>query len=178
MIKNGWLKKTHFPALPILNIFSWKFHGLVLVLAGLNDAKGIDVAQPIWRWGCPTYVQKQVENAFFVFYAVFELMSNSLMDHIDWATLMPLVSINFTNPMTHGLRTPRQSFFSKIRNFWAWADKLGWNFGGHFGYFQPNYWHYFGTVSPLFMGKCSWIFFLQKMLVFKSKTYNSQILPK
>ena len=37
---------------------------------------------------------------------------------------------------------------------------------------------YFGTVSPLFMGKCSWIFFLQKMLVLKSKTYNSQILPK
>ena len=24
-----------------------------------------------------------------------------------------------------GLRTPRKSFFSKIRNFWAWADKLG-----------------------------------------------------
>ena len=26
----------------------------------------------------------------------------------------------------HRLRTPRESFFfSKIRNFWAWADKLG-----------------------------------------------------
>ena len=23
------------------------------------------------------------------------------------------------------LRPPRESFFSKIRNFWAWADKLG-----------------------------------------------------
>ena len=77
-----------------------------------------------------------------------------------------------------GQRTSRESFFSKIRNFLAWADKLGWNFGGHFGYFQPNYWHYFGTVSSLFMGKCSWIFFLQKTLVFRSKTYNSQILPK
>ena len=42
-------------------------------------------------------------------------------------------------------------FFSKIQKFWAWADKLGWNFGLHFGYFQPNYWHYFSTVSPLFM---------------------------
>ena len=31
------------------------------------------------------------------------------------------------------------SFFSKILNFWAWADKLGRIFWGHFGYFQPNY---------------------------------------
>ena len=27
--------------------------------------------------------------------------------------------------ITHGLRTPRESFFSKISNFWAWADILG-----------------------------------------------------
>ena len=32
----------------------------------------------------------------------------------------------------------------------------------------------YGTVSPLSMGKCSWFFFLQKTLVFRSKTYNSQ----
>ena len=44
----------HFPAPPILNIFFQKFHGLVLGLVGLNDAKGIDVAQPIWLSGCPT----------------------------------------------------------------------------------------------------------------------------
>ena len=48
----------------------------------------------------------------------------------------------------------------------------------HLGYFWPNYKHYFGTVSPLSMGKCSWSSFLQKTLVFRSKTYNSQILPK
>ena len=90
----------------------------------------------------------------------------------------PLFSYKATVYMLHGQWTSRESFFSKIRKFWAWADKLGWNFEGHFGYFQPNYWHYFGTVSPLFMGKCSWIFFLQKILFFKSKTYNSQILPK
>merc|ERR1719264_2412103 len=78
----------------------------------------------------------------------------------------------------HGLQTPRQSFFSKIKNFWAWADKLGRNFMRHLGYFWPNYKHYFGTVSPLSMGKCSWFSFQQKTLVFRSKTYNSQILPK
>ena len=31
-----------------------KFEGLVLGLVGLIDAKGVDVAQPIWSWGCPT----------------------------------------------------------------------------------------------------------------------------
>ena len=25
----------------------------------------------------------------------------------------------------HGLRTPKESFFSNISNFWAWADILG-----------------------------------------------------
>ena len=30
------------------------FQGLVLGLVGLIDAKGIDVAQPIWSWGCLT----------------------------------------------------------------------------------------------------------------------------
>ena len=45
--QNGRLKKAHFPALPILNIFLRKFHGLVLALVELIDAKGIDLAQPI-----------------------------------------------------------------------------------------------------------------------------------
>ena len=27
--------------------------------------------------------------------------------------------------VSHGPRTPRESFFSKISNFWAWADILG-----------------------------------------------------
>ena len=31
-----------------------KFHGFVLGLVGLNDAKGIHFAQPIWPWGCLT----------------------------------------------------------------------------------------------------------------------------
>ena len=72
----------------------------------------------------------------------------------------------------------QRDFFSKIRNFWAWADKLGWNFLRHLGYFRPNNQHYFGTVSPLSMRKCIWFFFLQKTLVFRSTTYNSQITPK
>ena len=42
------LKKARFPAPPILNIFLQKFHGVVLGLVELIDAKGIGVAQPIW----------------------------------------------------------------------------------------------------------------------------------
>ena len=53
-IQNGRLKKNHFPAPPILNNFSQKFHGLVFWLVGLIDAKGIGVAQPLWLWSCPT----------------------------------------------------------------------------------------------------------------------------
>ena len=48
-IKMADSKKGHFPSPPILNIFFQKFHGLVLGLVGLIDAKGIDGTQPIWR---------------------------------------------------------------------------------------------------------------------------------
>ena len=40
-------KKLFFSIPPILNIFLQKFHRLVLGLIELNDAKGIDVSQPI-----------------------------------------------------------------------------------------------------------------------------------
>ena len=52
--QNGRLKKPHFPAPPILNIFSWNFHGLVLGLVEFVDKKGIALAQLIWLWGCLT----------------------------------------------------------------------------------------------------------------------------
>ena len=47
-------KKCLFPVPSILNIFPQKFQGLVLRLEEQIDAKGIDVAQPIWLSGCPT----------------------------------------------------------------------------------------------------------------------------
>ena len=52
-------KKAYFPKSPILKNFSRKFHGLVLGLVGLNDAKPIDLAQPIWQWGCLKKALKQ-----------------------------------------------------------------------------------------------------------------------
>ena len=39
--------------------------------------------------------------------------------------------------------THRESFFSKMPNFWAWADKLGRKGWGHLGYFRPIYQHPF-----------------------------------
>ena len=47
-LKMAASKKPHFPDPSILNIFSLNFHGLVLGLVGLIDAKGIDLAQPVW----------------------------------------------------------------------------------------------------------------------------------
>ena len=52
--QSGRLKKSQFLKIANSQYFSWKFHGLVLGLVGLIDAKGIDVAQPIWLWGCAT----------------------------------------------------------------------------------------------------------------------------
>ena len=41
-------KKLSFSTSPKAEQFPPKFHGLVLWLVGLIDAKGIDMAQPIW----------------------------------------------------------------------------------------------------------------------------------
>jgi hypothetical protein len=46
-IKMADSKKLSFLKLPILNMFLENFHGLVLGLVELIDAKGIDVVQPI-----------------------------------------------------------------------------------------------------------------------------------
>ena len=50
-IKMADSKKTSFSTLPKAEQFPPKFHGLVLGLVGLIDAKGIDVAQSIWPRG-------------------------------------------------------------------------------------------------------------------------------
>ena len=51
--KSKWptQKSRVFQPPPKAEQFSPKFHGLVLGLVGLIDAKGINVAQPIWSSG-------------------------------------------------------------------------------------------------------------------------------
>ena len=50
-----------------------KFHGLVLGSVGLIDAKGIEVAQPIWLRDCPTQAQKQAKTGKKCIFCVFRL---------------------------------------------------------------------------------------------------------
>ena len=64
-------KKAHFSKSPILEIILRKSLRSVLGLVGLNDAKGIDVAQCIWPWGCLTKAQKQPKNSFSVLFGCF-----------------------------------------------------------------------------------------------------------
>ena len=64
-------KKAHFSKSPILKIFSRKFLRFVLGLVGLNDAKGIHFAQPVWPWDCLTYAPKQAKNTKNAFFAYF-----------------------------------------------------------------------------------------------------------
>ena len=47
----GIKQKKFFSTSPKAEQFPPKFHGLVLGLVGLIDAKGINVAQPIWLSG-------------------------------------------------------------------------------------------------------------------------------
>ena len=94
-------KKSYFLKSPILKIFSRKFHGLVLGLVGLNDAKPIDLAQPIWRWGCLKKALKQAKNVFFVFLGPFRAYVGQPQGHIGWAISMGFASFNPINPRTN-----------------------------------------------------------------------------
>ena len=55
-------KKLGFSTSPKAEQFLPKFHGLVLGLVGLIDAKGINVTQPIWLSGCPTKYHFSAKN--------------------------------------------------------------------------------------------------------------------
>ena len=112
-------KKAHFSKWPILKIFSRKSLRSVLGLVGLNDAKGINVAQRMWPWGCPTKAQKQPKNAFSVLFGCFWACVRQPHGHIRWATSMPFASFNPTNPRTY-LRNFREKIL-RIGDFEKWA---------------------------------------------------------
>ena len=102
-------KKAHFSKSPILKIFSRKSLRSVLGLVGLNDAKGINVAQRMWSWGCPTKAQKQPKSTENAFFGCFWAFVGQPHGHIHWATSMPFASFNATNPRTN-LRNFREKF--------------------------------------------------------------------
>jgi hypothetical protein len=57
---------------------------------------------------------------------------------------------------------PERAFF-KNPKILGLGRQIGLKFLRHLEYFQPNYWHYFGTVSPLSMKKCIWSFSYKKL---------------
>ena len=83
-----------------------------------------------------------------------------------------VMTIVWSRPWTTD--TQRERFFKNLKLL-GLGRQNGRTFLRHLGYFRPNY---FGTVCPLSMGKCIWFIFLQKTLVFRSKTYNYLMLPK
>ena len=112
-------KKAHFSKSPILKIFSRKSLRSVLGLVGLHDAKGIDVAQRMWPWGCPTKAQKQPKSTENAFFGCFWACVRQPHGHIHWATSMPFASFNPTIPRTD-LRDFREKI-SRIGHFEKWA---------------------------------------------------------
>ena len=75
--QNGWLKKISFSSSANSQYFSWKFHGLVLGLVGLIDAKGINVVLNL-NW-IKNYDTNFSVSVFFA----------------NWQELMDLWNINF-----------------------------------------------------------------------------------
>ena len=63
---------------------------------------------------------------------------------------------------SHGLRTPRERFFSKNPNFLALAEKF-WGIWGIVGRLISTH---FGTVSPLFMFSINQALFLQNLSLY------------
>ena len=125
-------KKAHFSKWPILKIFSRKSLRSVLGLVGLNDAKGIDVAQCMWPWGCPTYALKQAKNGFFVFFGCFRAYVGQPHGHTRWAIPMPFTSINPTNP-----RTNPWNFYEQILKIGG-AGKWGFFVSAILNFFFPK----------------------------------------
>ena len=134
-------KKTHFPAPPILNIISWNFHGLILGLVELIDAKGIGMAQLVWLWGCPTYAQEQAKNAFLVFLGCFWAFVGQPHNYIGWARPMPFASINSTNP-----RTNPWNFHEKILRIGR-VRKWGFFEAAILNFLSRPFWFFFCFIS-------------------------------
>ena len=145
-------KSWVFQPPPKAEQFPPKFHGLVLGLIGLIDAIGIDVAQSIWSWGCPTKAQEQpkkTENAFFVCFWAYVGQPH---DHIHWATSMPFASINPTNPRTNP-----------------------WNFGGNCSAFGGGWKTQFFWVGHFEKKICNFFFFF---CLIPMKTRQSLLVSK
>ena len=125
-IQNGRLKKSSF--FKIAN--SQKFF-----------AKGTDVVQRIWPWGCPTKAQKQPKSTENAFFGCFWAFVGQPHGHIHWATSMPFASFNPTIPRTN-LRNFREKIL-RIGDFKKWA------------FFSRPFWIFFFKKKKFFFASKS-----------------------
>ena len=130
-IKMANSKKPHFPARPILNVFSWKFHGLVFGLVELSYTKGTGVAQLICLWGCPTWAQKQANCVFRLFLSLFRTAS--------WPYRLSHTNVLHINHSYYIGQGPFHEIFTK--KYWELAElenEVFWV--GHFEFFASSQW--------------------------------------
>ena len=138
---------------------TWKVEKYLRLLVG--EGKNIGILQE-FRW------KKQLTWPIAAFW-----MACRIFFFILWA----VINLDRSH---HRLRTPRENFFSKIPNFWAWVNILGFNFLRHLGCFWPNFisallWN----CESLVHGKMYLVVFpTKKTLVFRPNTYKSQINSK
>ena len=120
--QNGWPQKTEFFNSTSSWHFFQKIHRLVLGLVELNDVKGIDVALPIWPWGCTTYAPKRPKNTKNAVFACIGAYVGQAHGHKGWATSMLLTPFNPTSPRTNPWNFGQ-----------SWKTKFLWE--GHFDFF-------------------------------------------
>ena len=120
-----------------------KFHGLVLGLVELIDAKGIGLAQPIWPWDCPTWAQKRPKNTKNAYFACFRAYVGQPHGHIGWATSLPFASINPTNP-----RTDPWNFHKKILRIGG-VEKLSFFESAILNFFFDFWFFFFFCFIPM-----------------------------
>ena len=87
---NCRLKKMSFFKFANSQYFLWKSTGLVLGLVGLNDAKGIDLAQLYGREAVRQKCQKWPKNTKKAFFDCFRADVGQPHGHIVWAKANPL----------------------------------------------------------------------------------------
>ena len=134
-------QNVRFSKSPILEIFLLKFHRSILVLVELIDVKPINVAQPMWFWGCLTLGQKQPKNTKNAFLACFCPYVRQPHNHIGWASLMGFALINPNFPRTD-LWNFREKI-SKIGDF----EKQPFLKIGHFEFFFFKKKFFFASFS-------------------------------
>ena len=124
-VQNGRLKKPHFPAPPVLNIFSWKFHVFFASSQWKQAACSYEVSffsalwflQNLGKYFIQTNMHTTVALCVSSGNALLTLYYGQFDNHIGCATSMSFASINSIN----NSRINPWIFFEK---YWEWVDLM------------------------------------------------------